>query len=660
MGNKSTTWIRLGILLLCIVAGLTGTVLASSKGMSATAVADEQTITFRQGQDGYAGCVDTRISEENPTQNYGEQELVLGMKGRVATLIRFDVSSIPAGATVQEAVYGLFVSNYGQRTDPIVAAAYSVIRSWAEMEATWIKATNSANWGLPGCNDVTSDRSATPLDNETIFERDQWYTWNVTSAVQGWLQNPTSNKGLVVRQTNLAVGGEYDIRQSEYAGLDVRPYLRVRYTLGRPTPTESLTPQPLPCEGTPVSGGRLGVLQDGTGYAGTDDTTFNFDDRDTLYAGEWFVRVGYKRHYGGLIKFDVTGIPRGSQIVCAALSLYGERWSGGNLTVGAFNVKRANSVDQATWSLAALAVPWQAGGCNGPDDREQVPESTITVRTIYRWYHLPLTRLVDGWVNGGLANHGVSLQAMDELDQDTVWFTSSDDSTVANRPKLVILYVPPSGWVPTQTSTATATATPIATPTPTRTPGLPISKTLQNGAGGYEGSVDTRISAEAATSNFDALELKVGARQGIASLIRFDLTSVPSNASIQSAFLHVYGYHREGEAAFDLAAYSVKRPWIEEQSTWNIASSLQAWSVAGCNGALDRAEVVSGQVAVDATGWYSLSVKDDVQRMVGDASTNAGWLLRQLTAAPGVVSMYSSEHTDVGHRPRLVVTYLVP
>jgi len=97
-----------------------------------------QTVVFQQGVDGYAGCADTRISEENPNTNFGHAELVLGMRGRASILMRFDVSSIPGYARIEEATFSLFVSNFGQRDSlPIIAATYPVSRTWNEMQATW-------------------------------------------------------------------------------------------------------------------------------------------------------------------------------------------------------------------------------------------------------------------------------------------------------------------------------------------------------------------------------------------------------------------------------------------------------------------------------------------------------------------------------------------
>jgi len=246
----------------------------------------------------------------------------------------------------------------------------------------------------------------------------------------------------------------------------------------------------LPCEGTPEPGAHLLVLQQGVnGYSGAEDTTLA--QYEGNLSDKWFVRVGYKRQNSALIRFNVASIPPGSRILCAALSLYAEMWSGPpfSLDIGAYAVKRDWVAQEATWYLASAQVPWQIGGCNGPDDRAQTPESVVTVKNIRTWYHFDLTQMVDGWVNGLLPNYGVSLQALDRTDTDQIWFAASDDVTpdgsIANRPKLVILYVPPPTPTPTATLTSTPTetvlptetTTPIVPPTVTATPTVPVVPT---------------------------------------------------------------------------------------------------------------------------------------------------------------------------------------
>jgi hypothetical protein len=254
MHKKPGSWIRLALIFLGLMAGLSaawlstplGTLIAAEAAAPGGAAAPmaQQTlvVTFRQGVEGYTGCTDTRISQENPSANFGNQDLYLGIRGRVASLIRFDVSSIPSNVTVQEATLGLYVWNSGPApTEPLRCAAYSVNRAWQELEATWIRASAVDAWGVEGCNDVPSDRSGMPLDEEPLSERNRWYTWDVTSAVRGWLEDPGSNKGLYLRQSNVEIGGEFYARSSEWEVTDLRPYLIVLYVLPTPTPTSTPT-----------------------------------------------------------------------------------------------------------------------------------------------------------------------------------------------------------------------------------------------------------------------------------------------------------------------------------------------------------------------------------------------------------------------------------
>jgi hypothetical protein len=659
--------------MLLVAAGLVTVLLAVRQPVRGATTLASQTVILRQGLAGYAGCADTRISEENPNKNFSEQELVLGMKGRISTLIRFDVSSLPANAQIEDARLSIAVVNYGQRgNEPVIIGAFPVTRTWEEMQATWYKATNLDFWGLPGCNSTTNDRSPTPLDNRPVYNVG-WYTWTVTSAVQTWVQNPAANQGLMLRQTNVAIGGEYDVRQSEYPGLEMRPVLVISYSLATPTPTGSRTPELLPCLGTPEPGAALVMLQNGAGHGGAADTFLSFDQRDTRYADTWYVHVGYRRKDSGLLRFDLSGIPQGSRVICAALSLFAERWGGGALDIGAYDVKRENVVSEATWTWANSLAPWQMGGCNGPDDRVQVPDSVVTVGGILNRYQWDLTRVVDDWVNDRLPNYGVSLQAMDEWDMDTIWFTSSEDGTVANRPLLAVLYVPPGSPLPTRTrtptptttSTTTPTAAPTATvtrtPTRTTTPGRTRTITLQNGVDGYAGCYDSRISAEGPSTNFNTSDLKVGVQQRLASCVSFDLSQIPTNATVSSADLSLYAYGREGAGNLTLGLYAIKRAWTEEQVTWDRATTADRWGLPGCNHTTsDRQGVASASITATATGWYTWSVRADVQSMVAQPATNRGWLLRQGVALPGAFYLRASEYDTMAYRPKLVVTYSVP
>jgi len=185
--------------------------------------------------------------------------------------------------------------------------------------------------------------------------------------------------------------------------------------------------------------------------------------------------------------------------------------------------------------------------------------------------------------------------------------------------------------------------------------------TLQNDLNGYTGCADTRISAEAPNANFGVDDLRVGAKQKISSLVYFDLSSIPSSATVESAQLSVYAQSREGPAGFNVRVHAVKRRWNQHEATWNVATLSDPWGIPGCNCTVtDRDVSVEQDFDTWQLGWYALPVRDSVQRMVQDPTTNKGWLIRQSAEIPGVLCLRSSEYSSVELRPKLEITYVVP
>jgi hypothetical protein len=176
----------------------------------------------------YDGVIDTYISSWQPTDNYGGNVTMLVRQGDVrAALVRFDLSSIPTGSTIEEARLGLYSvsrSNAGNLT----VDAYAVRRPWAELQATWNQATTSTAWGSPGCNQTGTDRDATPISSQVVNTIDTWYEWDVTALVGEWVANPASNQGVILKGSG-ATSVEYYFAASEYWwALDESPRLTVR------------------------------------------------------------------------------------------------------------------------------------------------------------------------------------------------------------------------------------------------------------------------------------------------------------------------------------------------------------------------------------------------------------------------------------------------
>src|SRR5262249_37912686 len=111
----------------------------------------------------YAGTRDTRLSALNPDTNYGFASSLFAVSDPlVSTLLKWDVSAIPPGSTIQGVSFTVNVTDIS--TD--IFEVYQLKRNWVQGQATWNMATNTTPWEVPGAQGVT-DRGSTVLGTVT-------------------------------------------------------------------------------------------------------------------------------------------------------------------------------------------------------------------------------------------------------------------------------------------------------------------------------------------------------------------------------------------------------------------------------------------------------------------------------------------------------------
>jgi hypothetical protein len=147
-------------------------------------------------------------------------------------LLRFDVSSLPAGATVQSASLTLYVTSRSN-SNTMTAAVYPVLRYWNAGYATWATVDGSIAWTTAGCNGMGTDRSGTAAASVTFnVASGSVTTPDLTALVQGWVDAPASNYGVLLRPQGGAGIVNYYIASAQNATLAYRPKLTVTYTTG--------------------------------------------------------------------------------------------------------------------------------------------------------------------------------------------------------------------------------------------------------------------------------------------------------------------------------------------------------------------------------------------------------------------------------------------
>ena len=230
-------------------------------------------ITFQQGVSpaGYAGCQDTYIvswygyrdynycSSSNTQVRSGDQE---------ATLIRFDVSSIPAAATILSAELRLYVEWTSGAGLTLPLGVYQVNRPWNVCEATWYNARSEVYWQSPGANHVSNDRSGSAVSSVTMAAASTWYTWDVASLVQSWVAAPQANQGMILKSFFADYSVGFGFASANHGGTQFRPRLEVVYALlpDTPTPTGTSTSTPTAtATGTPTRTATVSPTATATG-----------------------------------------------------------------------------------------------------------------------------------------------------------------------------------------------------------------------------------------------------------------------------------------------------------------------------------------------------------------------------------------------------------
>lgn len=167
---------------------------------------------------------DTYVDGANPSTNYGTNPSVYvalnaSLQARVA-LVRFDLSAIPLGASVQTATFQM---NLESASGPsfISLTLGRAQAAWTETGVTW-----------------TSCPALEAFTSANIGSTAGWVSWDAKNLVQGWVSKTYSNYGLAV--SGPTTGSAYSRRFSARDKLPA-PRLVVSYYPPTPTPTRTAT-----------------------------------------------------------------------------------------------------------------------------------------------------------------------------------------------------------------------------------------------------------------------------------------------------------------------------------------------------------------------------------------------------------------------------------
>jgi hypothetical protein len=223
--NTTATFAKVGTYTLrATIRDVEGATVTSNVNVTVSPV----TVTFQDGVNSYAGTTDTHIKNGSQNTNFGTATAieVAGGNADTGALIKWNLSSIPAGSTIQSVKITLNVTDASTQSYNI----YDVKRAWVESTATWKIWNTGQNWqtnGAEGANDRGSTSLgtviATPVGSRTT-------TLNAAgiAVVQSWVNNSATNNGFIFSNYS-ATNDNVIFSSREAATATQRPKIEIIY-----------------------------------------------------------------------------------------------------------------------------------------------------------------------------------------------------------------------------------------------------------------------------------------------------------------------------------------------------------------------------------------------------------------------------------------------
>ncbi|MCX6789720.1 MAG: DNRLRE domain-containing protein [Candidatus Gribaldobacteria bacterium] len=182
----------------------------------------KETLSFQFGANGYEAAMDTHITEytANSSNNMGGNieneccEYDPANKDGKSYLVYFNLSEVARNAVIAKATLEMNLTSTRNGANKKSVAAHQLLKQWKEGTGVgidgvaakkdevcgqWTGADNEL-WDALGADSPDKDFVSKPSDTIEIAGDIGPYQWDITGMCQYWIQNPSKNFGVILRE----------------------------------------------------------------------------------------------------------------------------------------------------------------------------------------------------------------------------------------------------------------------------------------------------------------------------------------------------------------------------------------------------------------------------------------------------------------------------
>lgn len=190
---------------------------------------------------------------------------------------------------------------------------------------------------------------------------------------------------------------------------------------------------------------------------------------------------------------------------------------------------------------------------------------------------------------------------------------------------------------------------------------LAETATFQQGVSGYTGNSTSYLDRWNPDTNMGASGNAWFRPDNQSPILRFDLSSLTTNALVQNAKLKIYVISNTNANPITTKVYKLLRDWNENETTWHKVNNSTEWSWVGANGIFsDRVDSPSSILQITTVNtYYEYDITSLVRGWVRYPQTNKGIIIVPESFSNVGYSIGSDNNYNLARRPILTVDYAV-